>query len=190
MKSSMKKWMTILYLNLEKGTLRLRKININNGIFQRDSLSSLPFCIALSPLSPLINKVGYGFKINSMVISHLFYIDDVNTFAKIDEEQQRILAIVKAEGHFTTQNSVRDFPDFGNPKKNWPGFRDFVQIWQRFPDFRKFLSRISGFPGISKTFKSTKFHLAFFLAFSPHRGCCAAKIPEVWGCDTPPQQIN
>ena len=96
MKSSMKKWKTILYLNLEKGTLRLRKININNGIFQRDSLSSLPFCIALSPLSPLINKIGYGFKINSMVISHLFYIDDVNTFAKIDEEQQRILAIVKA----------------------------------------------------------------------------------------------
>ena len=94
------------------------------------------------------------------------------------------------EGHFTTQNSVRDFPDFGNPKKNWPGFRDFVQIWQRFPDFRKFLSRISGFPGISKTFKSTKFHLAFFLVFSPHRGRCAAKIPEVWGCDTPPQQIN
>ena len=94
--------------------------------------------------------------------------------------------VLITEGHFTTQNSVRDFPDFGNPKKNWPGFRDFVQIWQRFPDFRKFLSRISGFPGISKTFKSTKFHLAFFLAFSPHRGSCAAKIPEVWGCDTPP----
>ena len=94
--------------------------------------------------------------------------------------------MVQNEGHFTTQNSVRDFPDFGNPKKNWPGFRDFVQIWQRFPDFRKCLSRISGFPGISKTFKSTKFHLAFFLASSPHRGRCAAKIPEVWGCDTPP----
>ena len=31
-----------------------------------------------------------------MVISHLFYMDDLKTFAKNDEEQQRILAIVKA----------------------------------------------------------------------------------------------
>ena len=54
------------------------------------------FCIALAPLSILINKSGYGFKIKSMVISHLLYMDDLKTFAKIDEEQQKILAIVKA----------------------------------------------------------------------------------------------
>ena len=95
MKSSMKKWMTTLYLNHDKGTLTSRKININNGIFQGDSLSPLLFCIALAPLSVLINKSGYGFKIHSMVISHLFYIDDLKTFAKNDEEQQRILTIVK-----------------------------------------------------------------------------------------------
>ena len=94
MKSNMKKWMTTLYLNHEKGTLTSRKMNINNGIFQGDSLSPILFCIALAPLSALINKSGYGFKLNSMVISHLFYMDDLKTFAKNDE-QQRILTIVK-----------------------------------------------------------------------------------------------
>ena len=91
----MKKWMTTLYLNHGKGTLTSRKININNGIFQGDSLSPLLFCIALAPLSTLINKPGYGFKLNSMVISYLFYMDDLKTFAKNDDEQQRILTIVK-----------------------------------------------------------------------------------------------
>ena len=95
MKSSMKKWMTTLYLNREKRTLTSRKMNINNGIFQGDSLSPLLFCIALAPLSALINKGGYGFKLNSMVISHLFYMDGLKTFAKNDDEQQRILTIVK-----------------------------------------------------------------------------------------------
>ena len=95
MKSSMKKWMTTLYLNHEKGTLTSRKMNINNGIFQGDSLSPLLFCIALAPLSALINKSGYGFKLNSIVISHLFYMDDLKTFAKNDDEQQRILTIVE-----------------------------------------------------------------------------------------------
>ena len=96
MKTSMKKCMTNLYLNHEKATLTSKRSNINNGIFQGDLLSPLLFCIALAPLSILINKSGYGFKINSMVISNLFYMDDLKTFAKSDEEQQRILAIVKA----------------------------------------------------------------------------------------------
>ena len=95
MKSSMKKWMTTLYLYHEKGALKSRKININNGNFQGDSPSPLLFCIALAPLSALINKSGYGFKLNNMVINHLFYMDDLKTFAKNDDEQQRILTIVK-----------------------------------------------------------------------------------------------
>ena len=102
MESSMKKWIKTLYLNHEKGTLRSRKININNGIFQGDSLSPLPFCIALAPLSALINESRYGFRINSMVISHLFYVDDLKTLAKNDEEQQRILVIVKAFSDYIT----------------------------------------------------------------------------------------
>ena len=84
--------MITVHLNHEKWTLTSRKINIDNGIFRGDSLSPLLFCIALAPLSTLINKSWYGFIINS----HLFYMDDLKTFAKDDEEQQKILTIVKA----------------------------------------------------------------------------------------------
>ena len=75
--------MTTVHWNHEKGTLSSRKININNWIFQGDSISPLLFCIGLAPLSTLINKSGYGLIINSMVISHLYYMDDLQTIAKM-----------------------------------------------------------------------------------------------------------
>ena len=34
----MKKWKTTLHLNYDNGTMKSRKININSGIFQGDSL--------------------------------------------------------------------------------------------------------------------------------------------------------
>lgn len=58
MKSSMKKLKTTLHLNHEKGTLTWRKVNINSGIFQGDSVSPLLFCIALAPLSSLLISSG------------------------------------------------------------------------------------------------------------------------------------
>ena len=94
-KSCMKKWKTTLYLNHHEGTLSSSTININNGISQLESLSSLLFCIALAPLSSLINDSGYDFKIGTIVLIHLFYMDDLRTFAKNDENQQSILTIVK-----------------------------------------------------------------------------------------------
>ena len=36
--ASMKKWKTTLHLNYDDGTMKSRKININSGIFQGDSL--------------------------------------------------------------------------------------------------------------------------------------------------------
>ena len=91
--SSMKNWKTTLYLSHEEGTLTSREININSGIFQGDSLSPLLFCIALAPLSSLLNNSGYGFKTRSMVINHLFYMDDLKTFAKNDAEQRSLLVM-------------------------------------------------------------------------------------------------
>ena len=51
--------------------------------------------MALALLSSLLNNSGYGFKISNTVINHLFYMDDLKTFAKNDEEQQGLLTIVK-----------------------------------------------------------------------------------------------
>ena len=52
--ASMKKWKTLLHLNQSYGSMKSRKININSGIFQLDSLFPLLFCLALAPLSTLL----------------------------------------------------------------------------------------------------------------------------------------
>ena len=65
--------------NHNKGTISSREIKINSGIFQGDSLSPLLFCIALAPLSSLLNKSKYGYKISNAIITHLFYMDDLKT---------------------------------------------------------------------------------------------------------------
>ena len=77
---SMRMWKTILVLNTGENTLNAGDININSGIFQRDSLSPILFCVTLIPLSKLLNNTGYGYKISS--ISYLFYMDDLELFAK------------------------------------------------------------------------------------------------------------
>lgn len=41
----------------------LPPISVKSGIFQGDSLSVLRFCIARNPLSSLLNKTNYGYKI-------------------------------------------------------------------------------------------------------------------------------
>ena len=70
-------------------------INIKRGIFQGDSLSPLLFCISLIPLSLELNSLGYGYKIRTERITHLFYMDDLKLYAKDDSELERLLRIVK-----------------------------------------------------------------------------------------------
>ena len=93
--TNMTKWNTTLILNHVKGTITSRNININSGIFQGDSLSPLLFCIALAPLSYLLNESGYGYRTGNKVINHLFYMDDLKTYTKTNDEQTGLLTIVK-----------------------------------------------------------------------------------------------
>jgi len=83
-----------LTLNHTDWTLQPRQININSGIFQGDSLSPLLFCIALTPLSSLLNS-KYGYTTGSSTINHLFLMDDLKTYVKNDQEQTGLLTIVK-----------------------------------------------------------------------------------------------
>ena len=94
-RNNMSQWKTTLNLNHSEGVLTSRQININSGIFQGDSLSPLLFCIALAPLSLLLNKSRHGYKSGNKVINHLFYMDDLKTYAKNDDEQTGLLTIVK-----------------------------------------------------------------------------------------------
>ena len=93
--SGMKNWKTTLNLNHAGGSLTTRFIDIRSGIFQGDSLSPLLFCIALAPLSNLFNSSSYGYKIQEGKLNHLFYMDDLKTYAKDDNEQKGLLTTVK-----------------------------------------------------------------------------------------------
>ena len=93
--ASMKKWKTTLHLNHNNGTMKSRKININTGIYQGDSLSSLLFYLALEPLSSLLNSTKHGYEIKKRKINHLFCMDDLKAYAMNDEQLKKLLDIIK-----------------------------------------------------------------------------------------------
>ena len=70
-------------------------IRIKRGIFQGDSLSPILFCISLLPLSLELNSSGYGYKIGTEWITHLFYMYDLKLYAKDDSELEGLLRTVK-----------------------------------------------------------------------------------------------
>ena len=72
LKHNMKNWKTQLTLTHESDTLISDNINSKRGIFKGDSLSPLLFCISLIPLSSELNSSGYGYKIGTEWITHLF----------------------------------------------------------------------------------------------------------------------
>ncbi|XP_067050697.1 uncharacterized protein [Acropora muricata] len=91
----MDQWKTTLILNHSEGTLYSRQISINSGIFQGDSRSPLLFCMALAPLSSLLNNTSYGYTTSTSTINHLFCMDDLKTFRKNDQKQTSLLTNVK-----------------------------------------------------------------------------------------------
>ena len=95
LKHNMNNWKRQLTLTHESGTLMSDNINIKSGIFQGDSLSPLLFCILLIPLSLEFNSSGYGYKIGTECITHLFYMDDLKLYTKDDSKLEGYLRIVK-----------------------------------------------------------------------------------------------
>ena len=95
MENSMKNWKTTMNLYHAEGTLISRMMDIKSGIFQGDSLSPLLFCISLAPLSHLLNDSNFGYTTSSGKLSHLFYMDDLKTYAKDRYQQTGLLNIVK-----------------------------------------------------------------------------------------------
>lgn len=67
--ATMNTWKSTLVLTHTGGLLTSRAINIKRGIFPGYSLQSLPFCMALVPLS------------------HVFFMDGLKTYAKDDNQQ-------------------------------------------------------------------------------------------------------
>ena len=87
-------WTTKLILRHENGVLEVNDIRICRGIFQGDSLSPLLFILAVNPVSFLLNKNEFGYKIENTRISHILYMDDLKTFAINDKQAQMMARIV------------------------------------------------------------------------------------------------
>ena len=91
----MSKWQTRLLFGHSNGTLKSHPIKIKRGVFQRDSLSPLLFCLALLRLSNELNNTGYRYKIFARTINLLFHMDDLKLFAKNLEYLEGLLNTVK-----------------------------------------------------------------------------------------------
>ncbi|XP_044764461.1 uncharacterized protein LOC123321024 [Coccinella septempunctata] len=95
-KSLMSTWRTTLSIKTRTTTYRTEEIQIRNGIFQGDGLSPLLFCLALNPLSNMLNSSAYGYTINEQTkITHLFYMDDLKLFARGKKQLEGELELVR-----------------------------------------------------------------------------------------------
>lgn len=100
LKTVMTSWNTSLQIFQGNINVTTRPIPIRRGIFQGDSLSPLWFCMALNPLSTLLNTSEYGFNIKSKQeepykISHLLYMDDIKLYASTKPHLQHLISITK-----------------------------------------------------------------------------------------------
>ncbi|XP_045463785.1 uncharacterized protein LOC123673343 [Harmonia axyridis] len=93
----MGEWRTSLILKTGATIIKTADIAIRRGLFQGDSLSPLWFCLALNPLSTLINEQKYGYildKNRKIKITHQLYIDDLKLYASNEEQLEKMLEIV------------------------------------------------------------------------------------------------
>ena len=90
----MENWQTILMV----GNKELARVNIQRGIFQRDTLSPLLFVISLIPLSHTLQKVNAGYqfgKKHHKKINHLLFMDGLNFYRNSEEETERLTNTVR-----------------------------------------------------------------------------------------------
>jgi hypothetical protein len=96
-------WRTTLNLSINNAKLKSEPIQIKRGIYQGDSLSPLWFCLAINPLTNLLNSTGYGFniRINNTTLSklnHLLYMDDIKLY---ESKKNHILSLLTISENFS-----------------------------------------------------------------------------------------
>lgn len=99
LKSLMQTWRTSLTVHLPSSRYTTDAVHIRRGIFQGDSLSPLWFCMAVNPLSQMLESSDYGYIIRkspTLKLSHLLYMDDLKLYASGPEQLQGQLELVSA----------------------------------------------------------------------------------------------
>uniref|UniRef100_H3AB33 Reverse transcriptase domain-containing protein n=1 Tax=Latimeria chalumnae TaxID=7897 RepID=H3AB33_LATCH len=95
----MQTWRTRLHVNVSGQRYQTQSVRIERGIFQGDSLSPLWFCLALNPVSKMLRNSGYGYSLGrrpTVLVSHLFYMDDLKLYTKYSDQLQSILELVSS----------------------------------------------------------------------------------------------
>lgn len=94
---AMSRWETMLVLRLGGPvTVITDTIRIRRGIYQGDSLSPLLFCVAMNPLSSVLNRTQAGARVcgnwaESCRVTHLLYMDDIKLYAGSAEGLETLL---------------------------------------------------------------------------------------------------
>ena len=84
-------------MELTTGGRTLAETKIQRGIFQGDALSPLIFIIAMIPLKHILRKCIAGYKLSRSEekINHLMYMDDIELFAKNENELETLIHAVR-----------------------------------------------------------------------------------------------
>ena len=91
-RQSMSHWRTTLSANSKS----IADVTIKCGIYQGDALSPLLFCMALNPLSALLDKSTYGYRFKSgTTINHLLYMDDIKLYAKNEQDIDSLIHLTR-----------------------------------------------------------------------------------------------
>lgn len=98
---AMDHWSTNLQLSTGKGDVPVGDIKIKRGIFQGDAFSPLWFCLAVKPLTSMLNRQEKGFKLEQpgAQVSHLFYMDDLKLYA---ENKNHLHSLLDCVGKFSS----------------------------------------------------------------------------------------
>ena len=98
----MAQWKTTINLHHERGTITIDNIQIQRGIFQGDSLSPLLFCLAIDPLSKILNSSPKGYNMSdgrrkdpAKTINHLLYMDDLKLYTSSEEDLKQLINSVQ-----------------------------------------------------------------------------------------------
>ncbi|WP_229833152.1 RNA-directed DNA polymerase [Streptomyces narbonensis] len=98
---AMTKWGTTLRLTTpNQQTITTEPVAVRRGIFQGDSLSPLLFCLAMNPLSNLLNSSGLGIKMKTgpnqtYAITHLLYMDDIKLYSSDQAGLEKLIGLTE-----------------------------------------------------------------------------------------------
>ena len=99
LETTMNTWQTSLTIRRDGISISSEPIRIRRGIYQGDALSPLWFCLALNPLSELLDETNVGFRLKhdntQHILSHLMYVDDIKLYADSKTELFRLADVTQ-----------------------------------------------------------------------------------------------